>query len=91
MKTRALIGMLAAGLFGAALAVPPVYAKCAKECKHGIIDAFHSCKLDCKPIPDKASKKLCKKNCVMLKNEALKACKAAVAPACSPSGAFLEF
>jgi hypothetical protein len=90
MRGMVIVALLVAGLMGGALVATPAHAKCASTCKHSIIGDFHSCKLACKSLSDKPSKKACKKACITDKKDALTRCKAAVAPACSASGAFID-
>ena len=89
MGAKGILTVVAAVAFGVGLTALPAHAKpkCSKPCHATIIHEFHSCKKDC---PKKKPGLSCRQACVTTKNEALTKCKAATAPACSPSAAFLD-
>lgn len=87
--------LLAAVVMGASLMASPAEAKCSKECKTQIKEAFQACVDECKTLATGKEKRTCKKTfCKPAKKSQGGKCKAATAPtppSCgSPSGAFLD-
>ena len=87
MRAKRILTVVAAVVLGVGLATSPAHAKCSKPCHHTIIVAFHSCKKAC---PKKKAGADCRLACVTTKKDAVTKCKAAMAPACSPSAAFID-
>jgi hypothetical protein len=87
--------LLAAVALGAAFAAAPAEAKCSKDCKDTIKQAFKDCKTACATLETGKDKRNCKKIfCKPAKKSHLGKCKAAESPtppSCgSPSGAFVD-
>jgi hypothetical protein len=87
MIAKRILTVLGAVILGAGLIVSPAQAKCVKACKSSITNEFKSCKSGC--AKGKAGKS-CKATCRSTRTSEKKACRAATAPACSPSGAFVD-
>jgi len=89
MGSKRILMVVAAAALAAGLMASPAHAKpkCSKSCHQTIISTFHSCKKSC---PKKKAGLDCRRACVDTKNAAVTKCHAATAPACSPSGAFVE-
>ena len=93
--TKRFMTVLGAGAVAAAIALhgAAVLAKCPKDCKAQIASDRKACKATCKTLTDKSAKKDCKKACTQTFKDDKGKCKAAtdpVAPACSPSAAFVD-